>query len=153
MSSALKQAVPKLKNASRLLTTLMGTSQRKKVDPKSLTPMIYPYTLTAKAIQFPWVYFYKNAWWWRYYLYAWIVTSPLWFYITTKGESHLQSRRSCCNNIVFLSQSTPRKQSLPGKRRTNWTSRKNTSRNGSTFNLFEVSNGICVCLEDLVVVK
>jgi len=73
--------IPNLKNVSRLMATLIGTGG-KKVDPKSLTPMVYPYTVTAQLIHFPYKYVFKNAWLYRYMFYCYIGTLPLWFYIS-----------------------------------------------------------------------
>lgn len=74
------------KNVTRLLTTLMGSGGKKKVDPKSLTPMVYPYTRTAQWIQTDWVHLWKNAWMYRYMSYAWLTTVPLWLWIDSKGR-------------------------------------------------------------------
>ena len=86
MSSAANKVVPQLKNVTRLLTTLMGSGGKKKVDPKSLTPMYYPYTRTAQWIQTDWVHLWKNAWMYRYMSYAWLTTVPLWLWIDSKGR-------------------------------------------------------------------
>jgi hypothetical protein len=65
---------------------MLGSANKKKVDPKTLTPMIYPYTWTAMMIHFPHVYEWKASWMWRYYTYSFVLFLPLWAWITSKGE-------------------------------------------------------------------
>lgn len=76
-----------LRNAGRMLATLWGNGVKSgKVDRSNLQQMIFPYTLTAKQIQFDWIYMYKQCWWPRYWLYANILCYPLWVWIHFKGE-------------------------------------------------------------------
>jgi hypothetical protein len=76
-----------LRHVARAMATMWGgqVAKRPKVDPAQLQPLIYPYSWTAKVIQFDWLYMYKNAWFPRYWLYATIVCYPLWVWIHFKG--------------------------------------------------------------------
>lgn len=44
-------------------------------------PMKYPYTLTAKIMQFPWKHYIQNAWAVKYYLIATVVSLPIFYKI------------------------------------------------------------------------
>lgn len=43
--------------------------------------MKYPYTYTAKIAQFPWKFYVKNNWMWKYYAIAIAVSFPLFYKI------------------------------------------------------------------------
>lgn len=77
-----------LRSVARAMATMWGSqaSKHAKVDPSQLQPMIFPYTLTAQVIQFDWVFFLKQCWWPRYWVYASIACYPLWIYIHHKGK-------------------------------------------------------------------
>ena len=81
-------ATHSLRNVARAVATLLGNGVRRgrAVDPAQLQPMVYPYTITASAIQFDWIFMFKQCWWPRYYLYANIICYPLWVWIHFKGE-------------------------------------------------------------------
>lgn len=53
---------------------------------ESTRPMKYPYTFTAKIVQFPYGYYFKYSWVYRYYLYGVIVSFPVFVYIHRKGK-------------------------------------------------------------------
>lgn len=40
-------------------------------------PMKYPYTFTAKIVQFPWKFYFQNQWVFRYWAFAFVVSLPL----------------------------------------------------------------------------
>ncbi|XP_033216745.1 uncharacterized protein LOC117172699 [Belonocnema kinseyi] len=43
--------------------------------------MKYPYTFTAKIVQFPWKYYWKHSWLTRYFFYANFITMPIFYKI------------------------------------------------------------------------
>lgn len=45
-------------------------------------PMKFPYTFSAKVAHFPWKFYVKNNWIWRYYVYAFVVCIPMFSYFT-----------------------------------------------------------------------
>lgn len=76
----------------RLATSAVRGSQAKKVNPKDLQPMIYPYTLTARLIQFPYKYYFNNSWMHRYLFYSFVLCYPLWIWIHFKGKRAARAR-------------------------------------------------------------
>ncbi|XP_065155892.1 uncharacterized protein [Atheta coriaria] len=50
-------------------------------------PMKFPYTFTAKLIQFPWKYYIRNQWIWKYYFIAVIVSIPVFKKISNLSNS------------------------------------------------------------------
>lgn len=44
---------------------------------KPVRPMKYPYTFSAKLVQFPWVFYIKKNWIWQYYFLAVGVCVPI----------------------------------------------------------------------------
>ncbi|KAL1497418.1 hypothetical protein ABEB36_008394 [Hypothenemus hampei] len=50
-------------------------------------PMKYPYTLTAKIVQFPYKFYFQNNWVYRYYVYAVVACFPVFWYITVLSNS------------------------------------------------------------------
>lgn len=86
MKMATKNPLPALKNAQRLVNTLIGESKTK-VDRSRLQPMIVPYTSTAQWVQIPIGHYYKNAFAFKQIVWATIITAPLWLWITSKGEN------------------------------------------------------------------
>ncbi|EZA54008.1 hypothetical protein DMN91_000991 [Ooceraea biroi] len=44
-------------------------------------PMKYPYTLTAKIAQFPFKYYWKHSWLFKYWLIGIVVVSPVFYKI------------------------------------------------------------------------
>jgi len=50
-------------------------------------PMKYPYTFTAKIAQFPYKYYWKNNWPFRYFFYGVVVTFPFIYWIDRKVNS------------------------------------------------------------------
>ncbi|KAJ8976304.1 hypothetical protein NQ317_010258 [Molorchus minor] len=40
-------------------------------------PMKYPYTFTAKMVQFPWKYYFTNQWIWKYYAISFVLCLPV----------------------------------------------------------------------------
>lgn len=74
-----------MRTIGRLMATAWG-GKVKKVDRSQLQPLVYPYTFTACLIQENWIFYYKQCWWPRYYLYANIICYPLWVWIHFKGE-------------------------------------------------------------------
>ena len=48
--------------------------------------MKYPYTYTAKLLNFPYAYYYKHSWLVKYYVIAFGLTIPLMAKITTAGK-------------------------------------------------------------------
>nr|CAH7721489.1 unnamed protein product [Callosobruchus chinensis] len=60
------------------------------IPPKSLPPprpMKFPYTFSAKLAQFPYRYYYKNQWIYRYYVYGTICCIPIFMYISSLANS------------------------------------------------------------------
>ncbi|XP_050302624.1 uncharacterized protein LOC126740584 isoform X2 [Anthonomus grandis grandis] len=51
------------------------------------TPMKYPYTFTAKIVQFPYMYYYKNNWMAHYLPFGFIACLPIIWYIHKKMNS------------------------------------------------------------------
>lgn len=49
-------------------------------------PMKYPYTYTAKLAQFPYKYYFKHSWYFRYWTYSLALTFPLIVFIHNKGR-------------------------------------------------------------------
>lgn len=52
---------------------------------KTYTRMIYPYTMTARVINFPWAFEWQKNWHQRYLIYAFVLTYPLWIMIHNAG--------------------------------------------------------------------
>lgn len=76
-----------VRNVARRMATMWGDQARKpKVDRSQLQPLIYPWSYTANVVQQDWIFFLKQCWWPRYWLYASIICYPLWIYIDMKGE-------------------------------------------------------------------
>ena len=71
---------------TRRFATSVRLAQAKKVNPKDLTPMIYPYTYMSRVIQYPWKYLFKTSWMHRYIFYSMILTYPFWIWIHFKGN-------------------------------------------------------------------
>lgn len=49
-------------------------------------PMKYPYTFSAKIAQFPYKFYWNNSWFYRYYVFGIILTTPLIYKIHKAGE-------------------------------------------------------------------
>ncbi|KAI1295347.1 hypothetical protein HDE_05482 [Halotydeus destructor] len=64
-----------------------NVAQAQKVHAKDLTPMIHPYTYTAKFIHFPYKYFFKESWMFRYACYSMVLTYPIYVWIHFKVNS------------------------------------------------------------------
>ncbi|KAK5644521.1 hypothetical protein RI129_005821 [Pyrocoelia pectoralis] len=56
----------------------------KKASPRA---MRYPYTFTAKIVQFPYMHYFKHSWMYRYYSYALIISLPIFWKIQCKANS------------------------------------------------------------------
>lgn len=48
-------------------------------------PMKFPYTLSAKIAQFPYKFYFKNNWVFRYYIFALAVSLPVFMKISNLG--------------------------------------------------------------------
>lgn len=83
--SLAKVRIPSLKRVQRLITTLIGEGSKQKVDRSKLQPLIFPYTRTAALVQAPYIHHYKNAFAAKEMVLAWLLTLPLWMWITSKG--------------------------------------------------------------------
>lgn len=53
-------------------------------------PMKYPYTFTAKLVQFPWKFYLTKNWLYKYYAVALIVTFPVFKKIHSLGNISLK---------------------------------------------------------------
>ena len=84
--SLAKVRLPSLKGLQRLINTLIGEGSKQKVDRSRLQPLIYPYSRTAALVQAPYLHQYKNGFAAKETVLAWIITAPLWLYITSKGK-------------------------------------------------------------------
>lgn len=84
MATAKAANVVKSVGSNSLVLALFKNWKLFKVRPNA-EPLIYPYTYTAMNAQFPWKYTFKNAWMFRYLIYANIMLAPLWLWIDTKG--------------------------------------------------------------------
>merc|ERR1711915_175725 len=60
---------------------------RFKIDKMSGRMMKYPYTLSAKIAQFPYGYYIKNQWVFRYYAIALVVCAPVFSWIQKQTNS------------------------------------------------------------------
>lgn len=49
-------------------------------------PMKFPYTLSAKLAQFPFKYYFKNNWVFRYYIFSLALTFPVFMKISQLGN-------------------------------------------------------------------
>ncbi|KAJ8959879.1 hypothetical protein NQ318_011615 [Aromia moschata] len=49
--------------------------------PHGSRPMKFPYTFTAKVVQFPFKFYFKNNWIYRYYCFAFVACLPVFLYI------------------------------------------------------------------------
>ncbi len=56
-------------------------------NPGQGPPMIVPLTQLAAVSQMPFRYEMKQSWFWRYWVYSWILTMPLWIWIDRKVNS------------------------------------------------------------------
>lgn len=76
-----------------MIVKLFSAMSAEKVDRR----MKFPYTFTARLVQFPYKYYYnqKNAWVFRYGLYAAILTLPVFYKI---------EKLSKCNNFIMLAE-------------------------------------------------
>ncbi|XP_076667327.1 reduction of Rh1 isoform X2 [Andrena cerasifolii] len=50
-------------------------------------PMKYPYTLSAKIAQFPYAYYYKHSWVFKYWVLGCLVTAPIFYKIQKMSYS------------------------------------------------------------------
>lgn len=48
--------------------------------------MLFPYTITAKIIQFPFEHYFNNSWMWRYYIIAVVACIPVFMYFSSLGN-------------------------------------------------------------------
>lgn len=49
-------------------------------------PMKFPYTFSAKIAQFPYKFYIKNQWMWRYYIIGVAVSAPVFYKISQLCE-------------------------------------------------------------------
>jgi hypothetical protein len=61
---------------------------------KTYTRMVYPHTITAEQILYPWKYEFKTSWMMRYSVYAFIALYPLWVMVHNAGKHHLLTFKS-----------------------------------------------------------
>ena len=69
---------------------------------KTYTRMIYPYTMTARIVHFPWTFEWQKNWHQRYLIYAFILAYPLWVMIHNAGTCAEQGARKHSSGIGFL---------------------------------------------------
>nr|CAD7413094.1 unnamed protein product [Timema cristinae] len=50
-------------------------------------PMKFPYTFTAKLVQFPLKFYIQNNWIWRYYIFGIAGSLPVFYYISKLSNS------------------------------------------------------------------
>lgn len=63
-------------------------NKAKESTPKDTSrQMKFPYTYTAKIAQFPLNFHFKNNWMWKYYVYGFIVSIPIFFKIHRLSNS------------------------------------------------------------------
>ncbi|XP_028128302.1 uncharacterized protein LOC114324628 [Diabrotica virgifera virgifera] len=55
--------------------------------PKSSRPMKFPYTFTAKLVQFPYKHYFKHNWIYRYYVFGVIASLPIFMYLSRLAHS------------------------------------------------------------------
>lgn len=62
-----------------------GLRMADKVE-KPANPMKYPYTFTAKLAQFPFKFYIQNQWLWRYYMFGFFCSLPVFYKIHKLGN-------------------------------------------------------------------
>lgn len=62
---------------TKILTAVEKASGKKMGDPPR--PMKYPYTFTAKFVQFPWRFYIENSWVYKYYFISVLLCLPVFY--------------------------------------------------------------------------
>ncbi|CAH1115127.1 unnamed protein product [Psylliodes chrysocephalus] len=61
--------------------------ETKRIYKSERKPMKFPYTFTAKLVQFPFRHYVKHNWIWRYYIFGLALSTPVFWYINGLANS------------------------------------------------------------------